>query len=68
MKMTKDEFAEFMAKQILRIDFYQFDVLYDIKKIIDQLSANRGITNKPVRTELHLMIRSTGCEIGRAHV
>ena len=35
-KLTTDQFAEFMAKIIFKIDFYQYDVLHDISKIMKE--------------------------------
>ena len=61
--MNKDQFAQFMADVIRDIDSYKFDVLYDIAKIISKLSQSRGETEYPVREELHLMLRSTGCDL-----
>ena len=64
--MTKDQFAKFIAGQILEISQYNFDVFYDIAKIVNE--AKTVITckesmEKPVKKEYHLMIRPTGCDL-----
>lgn len=61
--LTQDEFAKFIAEQILTIEMYQFDILYDVRRIVDELQENRGNSEKPVLKTFHLMIRSTGCDL-----
>ena len=62
--MTKDEFAVFIANVILTdIQMYQFDVLYDISKIVQLLGEKRANNEDPQTEELHLMTRSTGCDL-----
>ena len=63
MTMSKDQFALFMAEVIKGIESYNFDVLYDVAKIIGKSSESRGETEYPIREELHLMLRSTGCDL-----
>ena len=58
--MTKDEFARFMAIRILTIETYNFDVLYDIQTVIDDLKLIQGKTGQPMFTTYHLMTRDTG--------
>ena len=62
-KMTQDEFAEFMAKRILCIECYQFDVLYDISRIMIHYNKNRGNTGKVIKQTFHLCLRDTGCDM-----
>ena len=64
--MTKDQFARFMAEQILEIKQYNFDVFYDISKIVNESKEvlfSKDSTEKPIKKEYHLMIRSTGCDL-----
>jgi len=62
-EMNQDQFAEFIAKIIFKIDFYQFDILYDVSRIMSELNKHRGNSDKAIYTNYHLMIRSTGCDL-----
>jgi len=61
--MTNDDFAKFIANEILSIKNYNFDMMYDIKKIVIEFNKYRGISEKPIETEYHLMLRETGCDL-----
>jgi len=64
LKMTKDEFAVFMANVILKdVKMYQFDAFYDIAKIVRLLQEKRGNSKDAQIDELHLMTRDTGCDL-----
>ena len=62
-EMSQDEFAKFIAKVILDIDNYSFDVLYDIKKIIIEFNDNRGKHETPIFDNYHFMVRNTGSDM-----
>ena len=62
-RMDYDEFAEFMAKIIFKIDNYNFDVLYDIKTIMTEFAENRSKTDKAIFSTYHLLIRNSGCDL-----
>lgn len=62
-KLTQDQFARFMAEIILSIENYNFDVLYDVRRIMDLFMAHRDRHESPERDSFHLMIRSTGCDM-----
>ena len=62
-KLDRDQFAKFIAHRLLSIDNYNFDVLYDIKKIVELSNERRSLTPLPAKTTFHLMIRSTGSDM-----
>ena len=64
-KMSQDEFAKFIAGQVLTIGNYNFDVLYDIKMIVTEFNENRGKHETPIYSNFHLMVRSTGSDLVR---
>jgi hypothetical protein len=61
-KFNLDKFAKFMAYRLLQIKNYNFDVFYDIKKIVDLKIEKQGY-EFPNKIELHLMLRNTGCDL-----
>lgn len=61
--LTRDQFAKFIASIILDIDNYSFDVLYDIKQVMDLQERNRSESEVKRESILHLMIRNTGCDL-----
>ena len=61
--MTTDQFAKFIAGVIQEIEFYSFDVMYDIKKIVTELNEYRGNSDNPIYSTYHLMVRNTGCDM-----
>ena len=63
MKATQDEFAKFIAQAILDIEHYSFDLLYDIKRIMDELAEKRSETREPQKSNYHLMLRNTGADL-----
>ena len=63
--MSKDEFAKFIASELLSIKNYNFDLFYDIRKIVDNLQTNRDSHEKPIYETLHLILRDTGCNLVR---
>jgi hypothetical protein len=61
-KMTRDEFAKFMADIILSIKTHNFDTFYDIAHIMRLDKQNRGLTEQPTRETFYLFTRDTGCD------
>ena len=62
--MTQDETAQFVADIMLnKIVTYNFDMMYDISKIVAKLNENRGNSAQPTRETMHLMTRDTGCDL-----
>ena len=64
-QMSKDEFAKFIAGAIFEMKHYNFDMFYDIRKIMEELKENRGNTEEPILSTFHLMLRNTGCDMVR---
>ena len=63
--MTKDQFAKFIAGQILEISQHNFDVFYDIAKIVDLMYEQQTNAESPIKQEFHLMVRASGCDLVR---
>jgi hypothetical protein len=61
-KFNLDQFAKFIAYRLLEIKNYNFDVFYDIKKIVELKSQMHG-TEKRSNQDLYLMLRDTGCDL-----
>ena len=62
-EMTTDEFAQFIAKMIIRIDHYEYDVLYDVSRIMAEHQKYRGDHEAPIYTTYHFMHRCTGSDM-----
>lgn len=63
-KLTKDEFARFISGVTLNeIENYNFDVMYDIHKIVYYLKVYQGMTEELKTDTFHFMIRKTGCDL-----
>ena len=62
-KYTKDQFAKFIFRKALQISNYNFDMFYDISKITKILFEKRGVSTEKQKDVLHLMLRSTGCDL-----
>ena len=62
-KLDQDEFAKFMVVHVLKIVNYNFDVMYDIKKVVDKFNENRANSEDPIFETLNLMIRDTGSDL-----
>jgi hypothetical protein len=61
-KFNLDQFAKFIAYRLLEIKNYNFDIFYDIKKIVDLKSQMHG-TERPSKREFYLMLRDKGCDL-----
>ena len=61
-EMTNDEFTEFIAKVIFKMDNYNFDILYDVAKFMAEFKKYRGVTGHKVQMSYYLCVRSTGCD------
>jgi len=62
--LTRDELAKWLAVKLLNIDSYNFDMFYDIAKIIKESDAKRGSnTSEPVVDAYSLYLRPTGCDM-----
>lgn len=62
-QLSKDQFALWIMQKMGIMNQYQFDMLYDIRKIMTELQAYRGEINSVIKTEYHLMLRDTGCDL-----
>jgi len=62
-KMNQNEFAVFIADVIKGMKSYQFDVFYDIARIVNE--RKEYCTQHEIRNfaEYHLMVRDTGCDL-----
>lgn len=66
--LSQDQLAKLMFNKGLEVTSYNFDIFYDIKKIVDYSSNADNyrdehksiITNKPVRKTFKWFIRETG--------
>lgn len=63
LKYSKDQTAKFIARQLLKIEKYNFDVFYDIAKIMNEFQEKRNISSEKQFTTYHLLIRKTGCDL-----
>jgi len=59
-KMSTDQFARFIAKELLKVKQYNFDLFYDISKITDLYIENMSKTGAPIFDTWFLMLRDTG--------
>lgn len=60
---TQDQLARFIARKLLTtVKRYNFDLFYDIKRIVDNLQEVRHISDKPQQKEYFLMLRHTGSD------
>ena len=62
-KLSTDQFAEFVAKQILTIENYKFDIFYDIRRIMSIFESKRSVSDQAQRDNFHLMVRDNGCDL-----
>lgn len=68
IKLTNDQFAQWLFNKGLEIENYNFDLMYDITKIITEIKntnlrdLNTGdlITDKPVFRAFWLQLRKSG--------
>jgi hypothetical protein len=55
-----DQLAKFVARKCLKVQRYNFDLFYDIKKIVDLKNNDLHGSEIPSITELHLFLRPFG--------
>ena len=62
-KLNQDELSKFIANELLKIGNYNFDLFYDIDKIVERFNASRGIHEAPMKETFYLMLRDTGSDL-----
>lgn len=62
-KLNRDEFAKEIFNIGANLKNYNFDVFYDIQRIMNIDKEKRGITSHPQTEKIHYFTRETGTHI-----